>query len=129
MAKTPTPPEQMPPSPHDMDDREQIMKRDVLLVAIAGCSLLNGMHFSPYFDPVAILLRPFIAGTWVGTPLVSLYITSMFISLMSLLLAGIPAAIYERVNRLKDSNATSLGIWLGALVLITLPSLLAGAGR
>ena len=127
MAKNPLPPPHLPPS--EMEEREQVMKRDVLLVAIAGLSLLNGMHFSPYFDPVAILLRPFIAGTLLSTPLVSLYLTSMFISLMSLLIAGIPAAIYERMRGHTQSTATSLGIWLAALLMITIPALLAGAGR
>ncbi len=127
MADTPPPPHNIPPS--EMDEREQMMKRDVLLVGIAGCSLLNGMHFSPYFDPIAILLRPFIAGTFFSSPLVSLYITSFFASMMSALIAGIPAALYERFTGAKDSNTTSLGIWMGALLLITFPAILAAAGR
>ena len=47
----------------DQDDRERLLKQDVLLVATAGLSLVNGMHFSPWFDPVSILLKPFLAGT------------------------------------------------------------------
>ena len=113
---------------HDMDAREQLMKRDVLLVATAGASLLNGMHFSPYFDPVAILLRPFLAGTMLGSPIVALYISSLFVSLMTLLIAGIPAAVYERLKGLRESTPASLGIWLGATVLLALPSLLAMIG-
>ena len=114
---------------NDQDHREQLMQRDVLLVTIAGASLLNGMHFSPYFDPVAILLRPFIAGTILATPIVALYLSSIFVSLMSLLIAGVPAALYERAKGLKDSTTISLGIWLGCLILITLPTFLSMAGR
>lgn len=113
----------------DLDDRQNIMQRDVLLVAIAGMSLLNGMHFSPYFDPTAILLRPFLAGTPLGTPLVFLYLSSMFTSLMSVLLAGVPAALYERATGLKASTPVSLGIWLGAIFLITLPTFFAMGAR
>ena len=113
--------------PHDMDERERLMKRDVLLVATAGVSLLNGMHFSPYFDPIAILLRPFLAGTIFATPIVFLYLSSIFISLLSLLIAGIPAALYERVKGLKDSDATSLGIWLAGTVVVSIPSFVAMA--
>ncbi len=123
MAKPP----HMPPH-SDMDEREQLMKRDVLLVATAGASLLNGMHFSPLFDPVAILLRPFIAGTLLSTPLVSLYITSIFISLMTLLVAGIPAAIYERLKGQTDSSPVSLGIWLVCTLILTIPALLGMVG-
>ena len=32
------------------DDRERLLKQDVMLVATAGLSLVNGMHFSPWFD-------------------------------------------------------------------------------
>lgn len=113
----------------DLDDRQSMMQRDVLMVAIAGMSLLNGMHFSPYFDPVAILLRPFFAGTPLGLPIVFLYLSSMFTSLMTLLLAGIPAALYERATGQTTSTPVSLGIWLGALFLVTLPTFFAMGSR
>ena len=111
-----------------LENREDLLKRDVLLIAVAGISLLNGMHFSPYFDPVFILLKPFIAGTLLTTPLVLFYLTSIFISLMTLLIAGIPAALYERLRGLKESIATSIGIWLAGTLLLALPSLLSMAG-
>ncbi len=113
---------------HDMQQREETMKRDVTLVATAGLSLVNGMHFSPWFDPVAILLKPFIAGTFLGTPLVFLYLTSIFISVMTLLIAGVPAALYEWFRGLKESNPTSLYIWLGCTALLSGHALLSAAG-
>lgn len=122
-----TPPSQLPP--HDSDDREAMMKRDVLLVATAGASLLNGMHFSPFFDPVRILLVPFLAGTILGTPILALYLTSIFTSVMTLLIAGIPAALYERAKGLTVSNGVSLGIWLGCTMALSIPSFLAMLGR
>lgn len=116
--------------PHDEHERTEAMRRDVFLVAAAGLSLLNGMHFSPYFDPVAILLKPFVAGTFLASPLVFLYLASLFISLMTLLIAGIPAALYERFSGAKESTSISLGIWLVATLLLSLPSLLgAMSGR
>lgn len=110
------------------DNREELLRQDVLLIATAAASLLNGMQFSPYFDPVFILLKPFIAGTLLSTPLVLFYLTSIFISLMTLLIAGIPAALYERFNGLRESTAISLGIWLACTILLAVPSLLAMAG-
>lgn len=112
----------------ELENREDLLKRDVLLLATAGVSLLNGMHFSPYFDPVFILLKPFIAGTLLSTPLVLFYLTSIFISLMTLLIAGIPAALYERYRGLQDSDSSSLGIWLAGTLLLAAPSLMAMAG-
>ena len=110
------------------DNREELLRQDVMLIATAAASLLNGMQFSPYFDPVFILLRPFIAGTLLSTPLVLFYLTSIFISLMTLLIAGVPAALYERFRGAQESTATSIGIWLGCTILLAIPSLVALAG-
>ncbi len=113
----------------NQNDRQNLLQRDVMLVATAALSLLNGMHFSPWFDPVAILLRPFVAGTFLGTPLVSLYLASFFISVMTLLIGGIPAALYERLKGETETSSTSLYIWFGATLLLSIPVLLAAAGR
>jgi hypothetical protein len=110
---------------HDMDQREVQMKRDVMMVATAGLSLVNGMHFSPWFDPVAILMKPFIAGTFFSTPLVFLYLVSIFISAMTLLLAGVPAALFERWKGLKETSPTSLYIWFAGTLLLTVHALMA----
>ena len=110
------------------DEREQLLKRDVMLVATAALSLVNGMHFSPWFDPVAILLKPFVAGTFLASPLEFLYLTSIFISLMTLLLAGVPAALYERFRGERESTPTSLFIWFACTLLLSAHSLLAAAG-
>lgn len=110
-------------------ERQSMMQRDVLLVATAALSLLNGMHFSPWFDPIAILLRPFIAGTLLGSPLVSLYLTSIFISVMTLLIAGVPAGLYEWFRGEKETTPASLYIWFGCTLLLTLNALAAAAGR
>ena len=111
------------------DDREQLLKRDVMLVATAGLSLVNGMHFSPWFDPVAILLKPFVAGTFLASPLVFLYLTSVFISLMTLLLAGVPAALYERFKGERESTPVALFIWFAGTLLLSMHGLMAAAGQ
>ena len=48
---------------------------------------------------------------------------------MTLLIAGIPAAVYERIRGLKASTPVSLGIWLVATVLLSLPDHHEGARR
>jgi hypothetical protein len=106
----------------EMHDRQDTMQRDVLLLATAATSLLNGQGFSPVFDPVFFLLRPFIAGTFLSTPLVFFYITSIFISLMTLLLAGVPAAIYERVRGHTNSTPVSIGLWFLVTAVLSFPA-------
>jgi hypothetical protein len=106
----------------EMHERQQTMQRDVLLVATAAASLLNGQGFSPIFDPVFFLLRPFLAGTFLATPLVFFYLTSLFISLMTLAIAGIPAALYERIRGHRESTPVSIGLWFVVTVLLTIPA-------
>jgi hypothetical protein len=58
----------------------------------------------------------------------SLGLTLMFSSLMvstaTIILGGIPAAIYERVIGAKeDSTEASLWIWLAGTALLTLPAI------
>jgi hypothetical protein len=109
---------------NDLDagpEREEAMRHDGLLVGIAGLGLVNGLHTSPFFDAVFILLRPF-APVFFASPVVIFYLTSLLLATFTIMLAGIPAAIYERANGLTRSDQTSLSIWLGALALLSLPS-------
>jgi hypothetical protein len=106
----------------DMRDREQTMQQDVLLVATAGFSLFNGQASSPIFDPVLFLLKPFIAQL-VSSPILLFYMTSLFLSVMTLLVAGVPAAIYERIRGQTASSPVSIGIWFAVTLLLTLPTL------
>lgn len=108
----------------NQQDRQGIMQQDALLVGIAGFSLLCGMHFSPYFDPAYILLRPFTPTFIVSSPLLTFYFTSLFVSLFAVIVAGVPAALYERFSGQRQTNLTSLLIWLGGVLLLALPTLL-----
>ncbi len=105
-------------------ERQDLMQRDVLLMVIAGLSLVNGMHFSPYFDPVLFLLRPFAASFYISSPLLLLYFTSMFISLLTVLIGGVPAAIFERQRGLETSSPKSLGVWAVGVALVAAPTML-----
>ncbi|MCA1952707.1 MAG: hypothetical protein LDL25_02525 [Hyphomicrobiales bacterium] len=105
-------------------ERETLLRRDGFLVGIAGFSLLNGMHFSPYFDAAYILLRPFTPTLIVSSPILTFYFTSLFLSVTSLIIAGIPAALFERMTGRRESDAVSLGIWLAGVLLLALPVLL-----
>jgi hypothetical protein len=105
-------------------ERETLMQRDGILVGIAGFSLVNGMHVSPWFDPVYILLRPFTPTLIVSSPLLTFYFTSLFLGVMSVALAGVPAAIFERMTGRKESDTTSLLIWLAFVLMLAIPALL-----
>lgn len=112
---------------HDPEERQRMMQQDVLLVATAGASLLNGMPFSPVLFPFVALLKPFIAGTFLESGLVLTYLASFLASATTLLLGGIPAAIYERVKGLTTSTPLSIGIWfICTLALVIAPLVIVG---
>jgi hypothetical protein len=112
----------------DMDARQDTMQKDVMLVATAGLSLMNGMSWSPVLLPFVVLLKALLAGTFLSSPIVLTYLASMLASATTLVIAGVPAALYERTKGLTDSSPISIGIWLaGVIVLISLPYLVIGA--
>lgn len=108
----------------DMQHRQDTMQKDVLLVATAGLSLLNGMSWSPILFPFVVLLKALLAGSFLASPIVLTYLASMLASATTLAIAGVPAALYERVRGLDESTPASLFIWLAAtIVLVGLPYL------
>ncbi len=111
-----------------MQSRERLLRQDMLLFGILGASILNGMHFSPWFDPAFLLTKPFFQITFfVSSPVIIFYFTSLMLSTLTVMLAAVPAAIFERVTGRKESDPVSLGIWLAGAVLLSIPALLAAA--
>lgn len=106
-----------------VDDRERILRQDGMLVGIAGLALMCGMHFSPYFDPAFILVKFFGPAFFISSPLLLFYFTSLLVSTSALIIAGVPAAIFERVTGRTQSDAWSLGIWLAGVAALAFPAL------
>ena len=92
------------------------------LVAVIGLAILNGM-FSPAIIPVFAL-----HGLWYPfflpaiLPMIFLA-CSLIVSTFTLMLGGVPAALYEKISGGGKSSAVSGLIWLVAVVLLTLPAL------
>jgi hypothetical protein len=106
-----------------MEDREHLLKQDGYLIGIATLGLVNGMHVSPWFEPAFVLLRPLLASFYVTSPVLQFYFASLILAVSAVLIAGVPAAIYERISGRTASDGRSLAVWLIALFLISLPAL------
>ena len=106
----------------------RLIGQGVPLVGVAAVAAFNGSLFSPAFDSIFYYVDTFARGTLFYSPQLFLYVTWAFISMMTLLIAGIPAALYERIRGLKTSTPVSLGIWLIAAVLLTLPTIMSYLG-
>jgi hypothetical protein len=106
-----------------------LITRGLLLTATLGCALFNGLGLSPVFDGVDYMLGIALRGyPYMTRAVIYAYVTPAAIALMTLAIAGIPAALYERIRGLKASTAVSLGLWLAGAVLLTLPAIMRAVG-
>ena len=98
------------------------MDRNFLLFTVVGISVLNGL-FSPFLAialPIAAVLMPEIFPRSVGWVL---FFSSILVASATLLISGIPTALYERlVERGRESNV-SMVIWIAGAALLALPAL------
>jgi hypothetical protein len=103
-----------------------LLTRALLVVATLACAIFNGFGGQvPVFESVDQLLGTTLRGyPYMTRAVIYAYVTPVAITLMTLAIAGIPAALYERIRGLKWSTAVSLAIWLAATVLLALPAIM-----
>ena len=113
------------PPPHDgMDDREEALKQDGYLLGVALLSLVNGMHFSPLYNLFLVPVAALASGFWITSQIIIFYLASLIISVSTVIVAGVPAALYERWAGRGQSSVRSLQIWMAATFLLALPAML-----
>ena len=93
-----------------------------LLVPLMLIALVNGMH-SPF---TALLVK--MAGGWYPPflppmPELVFYFAQILTATLTLIVAGIPAALYERVTEAGRTTYVSMGIWLLTAALLSLPAI------
>lgn len=92
-----------------------------IFVGIAMISLFNGM-FSPLL-PVVLGIAPFWMPEWLeGSFSVVLYLAVLILSFTTMLVSGIPAAVFERATGSRESTQTSMYVWLGVAGLLSVPA-------
>jgi hypothetical protein len=100
------------------------MDRNLYYVAIAFFGIINGL-FNQAAVPFAYLFMKILAPAllFVNEPL-TLMFASLMVSTGTIILGGIPAALYERfIGAKDDSTETSLWIWLAGCGLLTAPAI------
>jgi hypothetical protein len=119
---------------HTHGEPQVTIARLVLLACVVAVALFNGNWFSnwqwlsngrwssPAFDPLLYLLTPFLRDTPLGTQMGFYYTTAASLSLLTFILSGVAAALYERLLRRTTSTVASLLIWLAAASLLTYPA-------
>jgi len=99
------------------------MERHWYYIAIAFFGMLNGL-FNQLWLLFALLHVQILAPALLfGSTGLTLMFSSLMVSTATIILGGIPAALYERFSGAKeDSTEASLWIWLAGTGLLTLPA-------
>ncbi len=100
------------------------MNRNAYYVAIAFFGMVNGL-FNQVFLLFALLHVQILSPALLfGSVPLTLMFSSLMVSTATIILAGIPAAIYEHIVGAKeDSTDVSMWIWLAGTALLTLPAI------
>lgn len=96
------------------------MDRNFYYIGIAFFGMVNGL-FNQALVPFAYLFAKVLAPALLfGSESLTLLFASLMASTATIIVGGIPAAIYEHVIGAKDSTDPSLWIWLAGTALLTL---------
>jgi hypothetical protein len=94
----------------------------MLLPLVLVICMLNGLA-SPWL-PVLWGTSPlWMAGMMPDSISAITYISSLALSTVTLMVSGVPAALYERYTHAQESTTASLSIWLAAAALMSWPAL------
>lgn len=102
---------------------QRFLGRNIFIAGIVCVAAVNGLPITTFFDSISYILYLFTRCLSFLSQGAIDYAASAAIAVITLLLAGIPAAIYERARGLEQSTPFSLGIWLAAACLLALRAL------
>lgn len=98
------------------------MSRNFYYVGIAFFGMINGIFNQLWLIFALLYVQPLAGPLLFGSVSLTLMFASLMVSTATVILGGIPAAIYERVTGASDSTDASLWIWLAGTALLTLPA-------
>jgi hypothetical protein len=105
------------------------MNREPFIFAIAAFGLLSGL-----FNPIMLVLAKPLADMFASGLLItglselSAFFTIVFAATMTIMLGGIPAALFERITGRGETDQASLYIWLACTALLSLPAVIVAVG-
>jgi hypothetical protein len=100
------------------------MERQFYFIGIAFFGMINGLFNQLWLLFALIHVQILAPALLFGSTGLTLMFSSLMVSTATVILGGIPAAIYERyAGATEDSNVVSLWIWLAGTALLTLPAI------
>jgi hypothetical protein len=100
------------------------MSRNAFYIGIAFFGMINGLpFFNPLYIPTLGYSVKLLSAPLFGSPPLIAWFASMMLSTATIIVAGIPAAIYERfVGAKDDSTDTSMWIWFAGTAVLAIPA-------
>ncbi|HUE46212.1 MAG TPA: hypothetical protein VMO81_08185 [Aestuariivirgaceae bacterium] len=92
------------------------------LFFVLGVAMLNGM-FSPALRIVVLFAPVWYPALLPQVASLLFLLSSLLVATFTLMIAGIPAAIFERLSGRPDSDVVSMGIWLLGVLILTAPAI------
>jgi hypothetical protein len=100
------------------------MDRNFYYIGIAFFGMINGIFNQLWLLFALIHVQILAPALLFGSIPLTLMFSSLMVSTATIILAGIPAALYERyIGAKDDSTEVSLWIWLAGTALLTLPAI------
>ncbi len=99
------------------------MDRTLYFVGIAFFGMVNGLFNSTLLLFALIHMQILAPALLFGSVPLTLMFASLMVSTATIILGGVPAALYERVTGAQDSADASLWMWLAATAVLTLPAI------
>jgi hypothetical protein len=105
------------------------MPSNPFIVALMAVGMLNGI-FSPFFVITSqVMITAIMPLLILAGPRVTAFLASLIAATATIMLAGVPAALFERITGRRETDTASYAIWLTAAVVIGLPALLRAAAQ
>ena len=99
------------------------MERNFYYIGIAFFGMINGI-FNPLILVAYVWAKVFMVVPLFGVEALIFYFASLMLSTATVILGGIPAALYEHfVGAKDDSTIASLWIWLAGTAILTIPAI------
>lgn len=100
------------------------MDRNWYYIAIAAFGMINGLFNQALMPTAYVFVKVLAPALLFGSESLTLMFASLMVSTGTLIVAGVPASLYERfIGAKDDSTEASLWIWLAGTALLTLPAM------
>ena len=97
------------------------MNTQPYVIAIVLFATINGI-FSPWLGAVLPFVFVLMPSFFLGSLGMLLFMSSILFATLTLIVGGIPAALYERWIGAKESTEFSMWLWLAGVGVLTLPA-------